>query len=71
MNDETNKQIEFVKLPTGGKFLLSIPEIPPTQRGVYTKIVSQKDARGVWQNAKDMYGLTTFIQYDRRVWVNS
>lgn len=69
MNDEiVVKQIEFGKLTTGAKFFLSRPT---DDRAAFTKIQSQKDERGTWSNAKNIYGLTTFVQYDKRIWIKS
>lgn len=68
MNDETSKQVEFGKLATGGKFFLSKPS---DERAAFTKIESRKDERGAWSNAKNIYGLTTFVQYDKRIWIKS
>lgn len=68
MNEETSKQVEFGRLTLGAKFFLSKPT---DDRGTYTKIQSQKDERGTWSNAKNIYGLTTFVQYDKRIWIKS
>ena len=32
------------------------------------KINTQKDNDGKWANAKNAFGLVTFVQYDKRVW---
>jgi hypothetical protein len=69
MNNETIKQIEFGKIIDGGNFFLSPPETPADFRAVYTKVISKKDQNGAWANAKNIYGLTTFVQYDKRVWI--
>lgn len=68
MNDEISKQIEFGNLKIGTKFFLSKPT---DDRAIYTKVQSQKNERNAWSNAKNIYGLTTFIQYDKRVWIKS
>jgi hypothetical protein len=66
MNDET-KQIEFGKLSNGAKFYLVKPVIVD-ERTACIKTQSQKDQNGAWSNAKNIYGLTMFVQYDKRVW---
>lgn len=62
---ETKVQ-EFGKLAVGQGFYLTNPNngTPPE----YKKIASQKDARGIWSNAKTAAGLLVFVQYDKRVW---
>ena len=62
------RMMEFGKLDTGDKFYLSNP-ITLTETASYTKMISQKDANGAWANAKNAFGLRTFVQYDKRVWV--
>jgi hypothetical protein len=39
-----------------------------TENAAYTKINTQKDQDGKWANAKNAFGLITFVQYDKRVW---
>lgn len=39
------------------------------ENAAYTKIVSQKDSDGKWSNATNVFGLRTFVQYDKRIWV--
>ncbi len=68
MNAET-KQVEFGKLAVGSKFYLSKPS--DNVSAVFTKIVSSKSEGGVWSNAKNGFGLTTFVQYDKRVWTKN
>jgi|694.fasta_scaffold15267_20 hypothetical protein len=69
MSDETTKQIEFGKLAIGSKFYLTKPV--ESTSAVFTKITSSKNDAGVWSNAKNGFGLTTFVQYDKRVWTKS
>ncbi len=68
MSDET-KQVEFGKLAIGSKFYLTKPV--ENTSAVFTKITSSKNDAGVWSNAKNGFGLTTFVQYDKRVWTKS
>ena len=71
MKTETNnRQVEFGRLSTGSKFFLVNPDATD-DKSVYIKIQSFKDARGTWSNAKNIYGFTTFVQYDKRVWTKS
>lgn len=67
MNDEKPKQIEFGKLQVGNQFFLANPVNVPSN-AVYTKINTQKDNAGKWANAKNLFGVVTFVQYDKRVW---
>ena len=67
MNTEP-KMKEFGKLEVGGKFFLANP-VGLAEAAYYSKIVSQKDANGAWFNAKSAFGMLTFVQYDKRVWV--
>ncbi len=70
MNAET-KQVEFGKLGIGSKFYMTKPTHSAAAQSVshpFTKIVSSKNEGGVWSNAKNGFGLTTFVQYDKRVW---
>lgn len=69
MNDEILKQIEFGKLAVGGKFYLNKPAAATS--AIFTKITSAKNQAGVWSNAKNNVGLTTFVQYDKRVWTKN
>jgi hypothetical protein len=64
--NETTKQIEFGKLALGSKFYLAKPSANALP---FTKIASSKNESGAWSNAKNGFGLTTFVQYDKRVWV--
>ena len=66
-NNDAPKMIEFGKLDVGTKFYLGNPE-SLTENAAYTKMTSQKDANGKWANAKNAFGLVTFVQYDKRVW---
>jgi len=72
MNTET-KMKEFGKLEVGGKFYLSDSGSRShsglADTAYYTKTISQKDANGSWFNAKTAFGMLTFVQYDKRVWV--
>ena len=70
MKNNTNegaRMVEFGKLELGNKFYLANPEAL-TENAAYTKIVSQKNNEGTWANAKNAFGLVTFVQYDKRVW---
>lgn len=67
MNDEKIKQVEFGKLTIGSQFYLGNP-INLNENAAYTKINTQKDDAGKWANAKNMFGMVTFVQYDKRVW---
>ncbi len=67
MNTETRMQ-EFGKLEVGRKFYLGNP-IGLPETAYYTKIASQKDANGSWFNSKSAFGMPSFVQYDKRVWV--
>jgi len=66
-NNEGPRMVEFGKLELGNKFYLGNPEAL-TENAAYTKIVSQKNNEGTWSNAKNAFGLVTFVQYDKRVW---
>lgn len=66
-NDNGPKMVEFGKLEIGSKFFLGNPE-SLTENSAYTKINTQKDQNGKWANAKNAFGLITFVQYDKRVW---
>lgn len=66
-NNENTKMLEFGRLEVGGKFYLSNPS-NLTETAAYTKINTQKDPSGKWANAKNAFGLVTFVQYDKRVW---
>ena len=66
-NNEGARMVEFGKLELGNKFYLGNPETL-TENAAYTKIVSQKNNEGAWANAKNAFGLVTFVQYDKRVW---
>jgi hypothetical protein len=66
-NQNSVKMVEFGKLEIGSKFYLGNPEAL-TENAAYTKITSQKDGNGKWANAKNAFGLVTFVQYDKRVW---
>ena len=66
-NNEGARMVEFGKLELGNKFYLGNPEAL-TENAAYTKIVSQKNNEGTWANAKNAFGLVTFVQYDKRVW---
>jgi hypothetical protein len=66
-NNEGPRMVEFGKLELGNKFYLGNPDIL-TENAAYTKIVSQKNNEGKWSNAKNAFGLVTFVQYDKRVW---
>lgn len=66
-NNEGPRMVEFGKLELGNKFFLGNPDAL-TENAAYTKIVSQKDGSGKWANAKNAFGLVTFVQYDKRVW---
>ena len=66
-NNEGARMVEFGKLELGNKFYLGNPETL-TENAAYTKIVSQKNNEGTWANAKNAFGLVTFVQYDKRVW---
>ena len=68
MKEENLKQVEFGKLPIGSKFYMSRPTALTEDKSVHIKITSTKTDRGAWTNAKNNYGLTTFVQYDKRVW---
>lgn len=71
MKDENLKQIEFGKLSIGSKFYLTRPSPLTEAKAVHTKIASSKGESGIWTNAKNNFGLTTFVQYDKRVWISS
>jgi len=68
MKTDNIKQMEFGKLQTGGRFFLSNPVGQPDNAS-YTKINTIKIENTKWVNAKNFYGLTTFIQYDKKVWI--
>ena len=68
MSETTAKQVEFGKLTIGSKFYLAKPASSALP---FTKITSSKNEAGAWSNAKNGFGLTTFVQYDKRVWVQS
>lgn len=59
--------LEFGKLEVGSKFYLGNPSAL-TENAAYTKMTAQKDSDGKWANAKNAFGLVTFVQYDKRVW---
>jgi hypothetical protein len=67
MNDTKLKQVEFEKLQTGSKFYLGNPTNLP-DNAAYIKMETQKDHEGKWTNAKNVFGMVIFIQYDKRVW---
>lgn len=74
MKDETTKQVEFGKLSIGSKFYMSKPTDSAAAQSMslpFTKITSSKSDNGAWSNAKNGFGLTVFVQYDKRVWVKS
>lgn len=65
MKNETAKQVEFGKLSVGSQFYLA----KPTDVAIpLIKITSTKNEAGAWSNAKNGFGLTMFVQYDKRVW---
>lgn len=67
MKTEARMQ-EFGKVDVGHKFYLGNPlNLPET--AYYTKTISQKNANGAWSNAKNAFGIPSFVQYDKRVWV--
>lgn len=66
-NNEGPKMMEFGRLDVGSKFYLANP-IALTENSAYTKMVAQKDQNGKWSNAKNSFGIVTFVQYDKRVW---
>lgn len=68
MKEENLKQIEFGKLSIGSKFYLTKPSLTAQAKAIHTKIASSKGENGIWTNAKNNFGLTTFVQYDKRVW---
>lgn len=68
MNAET-KQVEFGKLAVGAKFYMSKPV--DNASASFTKITSSKSDNGIWSNAKNGFGLTVFVQYDKRVWIKN
>lgn len=68
MKEENLKQIEFGKLTVGSKFYMSRPTSQNDDKSVHIKIPSSKNDKGIWTNAKNNYGLTTFVQYDKRIW---
>ena len=73
MSAET-KQVEFGKLAVGAKFYMSKPTDGAAAQSLslpFTKIVSSKSENGVWSNAKNGFGLTIFVQYDKRVWTKN
>jgi hypothetical protein len=67
-NTDNARMAEFGKLEVGNKFYLSNP-IGMNENAAYTKILSQKDSDGKWSNANNVFGLRTFVQYDKRIWV--
>ena len=67
MNEDKAKQVEFGKLQVGSKFFLGNP-INLVDTAAYTKINTQKSNDGKWANAKSVFGMVTFVQYDKRVW---
>jgi hypothetical protein len=69
MSAKEYDQTEFVRLEKGKEFFMARPvegQLPPQ---AYKKLDSQKNEQGKWINAKNSFGLTTFVQYDKRVWV--
>lgn len=66
-NNEGPKMMEFGKLDVGSKFYLSNP-INLAENAAYIKMATQKGSDGKWANAKNTFGLVTFVQYDKRVW---
>lgn len=71
MKNETAKQVEFGKLSIGAKFYMSKPTESAAAQSIslpLTKITSSKNENGTWSNAKNAFGLTMFVQYDKRVW---
>ena len=65
MNEEVNvKAIDFSVLPVGEKFFVFRDATDE-----HTKIVSVKDERGIWSNARNSIGFSCFIKYDARVWI--
>jgi hypothetical protein len=71
MKEENLKQIEFGKLSIGAKFYLNKPSAGMEDKSVHTKLISKKSETGAWTNAKNNFGLTTFVQYDKRVWTKN
>lgn len=71
MKEENLKQVEFGKLSIGSKFYLTKPTPLTEAKSVHTKLTSSKTESGAWTNAKNNFGLTTFVQYDKRVWTKN
>lgn len=71
MKEENLKQVEFGKLAIGSKFYLTKPTPLTEAKSVHTKLASSKTETGAWTNAKNNFGLTTFVQYDKRVWTKN
>lgn len=71
MKEENLKQVEFGKLSIGSKFYLNRPNQTVDDKTAHTKILAQKSEAGAWSNAKNNFGLTTFVQYDKRVWIKA
>lgn len=65
---ENIKAVEFNKIELGGSFYLSNP-IALDEKSAYIKIMSKKNVDGTWTNAKTKFGVLTFVQYDKRVWI--
>ena len=68
MNNTDAKTQEFGKLSIGHKFFLGNP-VGLAETAYYIKVQSQKNDNGSWVNAKSAFGMPTFVQYDKRVWV--
>jgi hypothetical protein len=70
MKEENIKQVEFGKLTIGSKFYMAKPSHLNEDK-YHVTITTVKTDSGVWTNAKNNYGLTAFVQYDKRVWIKS
>jgi hypothetical protein len=69
MNQKEYDQTEFIRLEKGKEFFMAKPVEGLPLPQAHKKLDSQMNAQGKWVNAKNSFGLTTFIQYDKRVWI--
>ena len=70
-NGELNvKMLDFSLLQPGEKFFTS-RLVALDNKAYYVKTATSKTSNGSWINAKNAFGLDTFIKYDQRVWVRA
>lgn len=69
-DSRTFKNIEFGNLPVGKDFYTRRPRLDSTGNDdteIFKKIETLKNTKGIWVNAANRHGHTTFVQYDKRV----